>query len=77
MQAYEGYIDNGRFVPRGNMASLKGRHKVIMTVLEEMGEDEKNQASWKLMSELIKSERTAEEKGWLSEEEADAIISIL
>lgn len=34
-------------------------------------------ATLKLLSELSKAEKTAEEKGWLSEEEADAAINSL
>jgi PHD/YefM family antitoxin component YafN of YafNO toxin-antitoxin module len=46
-------------------------------VIIEMAEYEKNRAEYKLLSELMKSEKTAEEKGWLTEEEADAAIEAL
>ena len=34
MQAYEGYFDNGRFIPFG-AANIPNRRKVILTVLDE------------------------------------------
>ena len=41
-------------------------------------EDYENQrAALKLLSALANAEKTAEEKGWLSEEEADAAIDSL
>ncbi|MCH5193413.1 MAG: hypothetical protein J1F11_05575 [Oscillospiraceae bacterium] len=39
--------------------------------------DENQIATLKLLSELAKSEKSAKEEGWLSEEEADAIIKDL
>lgn len=44
----------------------RGRYVII-----DMEEYEKQIASIKLFSELARSERSAKEKGWLSEEEAD------
>ena len=35
MQAYEGYIENGRFYPMGQPMKLLGRRRVILTVLDE------------------------------------------
>ena len=42
-----------------------------------MDENENQIATLKLLSELAKSEKSAKEEGWLSEEEADAIIKDL
>lgn len=36
MQAYEGYIENGRFYPMGQSFELQGRRRVIVTVLDEV-----------------------------------------
>lgn len=46
-------------------------------VILDMEEYEKQQATIKLLTELVKSEQTANEQGWLSEEEADASIRSL
>jgi hypothetical protein len=35
MQAYEGYIENGQFHPIGQPMRLLGRHRVVLTVLDE------------------------------------------
>ncbi len=51
-----------------------GRGKYVILDMEEY---EKQRATLKLLSELSKAEKTAEEKGWLSEEEADAAINSL
>ena len=46
-------------------------------VILDMEEYERQQATIKLLTELAKGEKTAAEKGWLSEEEADAAIAAL
>ena len=50
-----------------------GRGKYVILDMEEY----EQRATLKLLSELLKAEKTAEEKGWLSEEEADAAINSL
>ena len=35
MQAYEGYVENGRFYPTGLLARVTGRQRAILTVLDE------------------------------------------
>ena len=45
-------------------------HSVIIDTTKH----EKQQATVNLLSELAKGEKTAAEKGWLSEKEADAAI---
>jgi len=35
MEAYEGYFENNQFFPIGTKTRIKGRRKVIMTVLDE------------------------------------------
>lgn len=46
-------------------------------VILDIDEYEKQQATLKLLAELAKGEQTADEKGWLSEEEADSAIAEL
>ena len=46
-------------------------------VILDMEEYERQQATIKLLTELAKGEKTAAEKGWLSEEEADAAVAAL
>ena len=46
-------------------------------VILDMEEYERQQATIKLLTELAKGKKTAAEKGWLSEEEADAAIAAL
>jgi len=40
MQAYEGYIENGRFSPIGITANITGRRRVIVTVFDEPAESQ-------------------------------------
>lgn len=50
----------------------RGRYVIV-----DMAEYEKQAATLKLMSELAKAEKSAREKGLLSEEEADMVIQSL
>jgi len=50
----------------------RGRYVIV-----DMDEYEKQRAALKLLSALSKAEKTAEEKGWLSEDDADALIDSL
>lgn len=50
----------------------RGRYVIV-----DMEEYENQRAALKLLSELSNAEKTAEEKGWLSEEDADAAIDSL
>lgn len=50
----------------------RGRYVIV-----DMEDYENQRAALKLLSELADAEKTAEEKGWLSEEEADAAIDSL
>lgn len=50
----------------------RGRYVIV-----DMVEYEKQAATLKLMSELAKAEKSAREKGLLSEEEADRVIQSL
>jgi len=36
IQAYEGYWENGKFFPIGNVSSTPERKKAILTVLDEL-----------------------------------------
>ena len=33
--AYEGYVENGRFYPKGTLAKLPGRFRAVLTVVLE------------------------------------------
>ena len=35
LQAYEGYIENGRFYPLGQPLDIQGRRRAIITVFDE------------------------------------------
>ena len=35
LQAYEGYLEGGRFYPAGQPVNLQGRRRVIVTVMDE------------------------------------------
>lgn len=50
----------------------RGRYVIV-----DMEDYENQRAALKLLSELSRAEKTAEEKGWLSEEDADAAIDSL
>lgn len=50
----------------------RGRYVIV-----DMEDYENQHAALKLLSALANAEKTAEEKGWLSEEEADAAIDSL
>jgi predicted secreted Zn-dependent protease len=57
MQAYEGYLENGRFFPLGVQTNISGRRKVILTVIDEPLEENgmtAHQKSWKKFLEGIK-----------------------
>ncbi|MCL2544729.1 MAG: hypothetical protein FWE77_02290 [Clostridia bacterium] len=41
MQAYEGYIEDGRFYPIGQPFEIPGRRRVILTVLDELTPESK------------------------------------
>ena len=56
MQAYEGYIENGRFHPAGVLSSINGRRRVILTVLDEplkMPVEDDGKAFWADFTSLI------------------------
>jgi hypothetical protein len=40
MEAYEGYLENGQFFPLGTQPNIIGRRRVILTVLDELKNDE-------------------------------------
>jgi hypothetical protein len=35
MQAYEGYLEDGRFTPIGKPVNIHGRRRVVLTVFDE------------------------------------------
>ena len=50
MQIYEGYMENDRFFPTGKTVSIKGRHKVVVTVVDEPAQmsatERESRAAW-------------------------------
>ena len=48
LQAYEGYLDKGRVYPLGSLANVRGRRRVIITVLDELHREDahSNQTAW-------------------------------
>jgi len=56
LQAYEGYLEEGRFIPIGSSVSIQGRRRVIVTVLDEpvAEQDETLQAkAWREFFEAV------------------------
>ena len=56
MLSYEGYIENGRFHTTGLLASIAGRRRAILTVLDEpveMPDDNEDKAFWSEFNRLI------------------------
>lgn len=78
MQAYEGYLEDGRFFPfSGTHATLKGRRRVTVTVFDEEKAEEKRQAELKLLAELAEAEKIEMEQGeecLLTPDEVDALL---
>jgi DNA-binding transcriptional regulator WhiA len=40
VRTYEGYYEEGRFYPIGQISSLPGRQRVLITILDESGQDD-------------------------------------
>jgi hypothetical protein len=45
MHAYEGYIEDGMFYPLGTQTRIAGRHRVILTMLDEPVQPKNNDIS--------------------------------
>ena len=45
-QAYEGYVEDGQFYPKGTLVRLPGRRRAMLTILSEQVQDEENQTAW-------------------------------
>jgi hypothetical protein len=73
MQAYEGYMENNQFFPFGEQ-KITGRQRVTVTVLSEEEQKLKHEAEQWLLAELEKGRKSAEEKGWLTADEVDALL---
>ena len=55
MQAYEGYLDNGRFIPIGKPVNFSEKRRVILTVFDEPVEEKSiNTEAWKEFLSAIK-----------------------
>jgi len=56
LHAYEGYLEKGRFYPIGSPVNIRGRRRVIITVLDEpiSESNEKPQAkAWREFFEVV------------------------
>jgi len=51
LQAYEGYLEQGRFYPIGPQISIQGRRRVIMTVLDELMNDKPD--TWAELDNIV------------------------
>ena len=60
LQAYEGYLDKGRVYPLGPLGGIRGRRRVIITVLDESDREDiqPNPTAW-----LDEFNRLLEESG--------------
>ena len=69
-QAYEGYIENGRFYHSGNVNQLTGRRRAIITILDEpipktSTDNEKFILEFEKLSEQIEKEDKELRADWL------------
>ena len=56
LQAYEGYLERGRFYPLGSSMSIQGRRRVIVTVLEDTAAEQKETSqagAWREFFETV------------------------
>ncbi|MCL1824240.1 MAG: hypothetical protein FWG44_08560 [Oscillospiraceae bacterium] len=77
MQAYEGYLEDGQFFPFETKTNIKGRRRVIVTLLDEEQGISIKQAEKMLLAELEKAEKTEAEQGeecLLTPDEVDALL---
>ena len=56
MQAYEGYLDNGQFIPIGEPVIFPGKRRVILTVFDEpVDENNFHAEAWHEFLSVIKN----------------------
>ena len=67
MQAYEGYLENGRFYPIGQSMKIQGRQRVILTVLGESAQKDSGVIfeEFDRYAEKAKSEEQELRAAWL------------
>ena len=54
LQTYEGYLENGVFIPIGLPVSIQGRRRVIVTVLDGPTKEENSQAeAWRKFFDTV------------------------
>ena len=61
-QAYEGYLENGRFYPIGQPPGIQGRRRVILTVVEEKQVEPKETQQAKAWREFFEAINGNDEK---------------
>jgi hypothetical protein len=59
LRAYEGYLEKGKFYPIGTSVNIKGRSRVIVTVLDEPSREKLD--TWAELDKLV-SEMSEDEK---------------
>ena len=62
MQAYEGFIENGRFYPLGQTLSIKGRRRVVMTVFDDPAPEQTETLQAKAWREFFEAVNASEEE---------------
>ena len=61
VQTYEGYFENGQFYPIGT-ADIQGRRRVILTVFDEPGSEQKETSQAKAWREFFEAVNTSDEE---------------
>jgi len=61
-QAYEGYLENGRFYPIGQPPGIQGRRRVILTVIEDKVSESKETQQAKAWREFFETVNGSDEK---------------
>ena len=51
LQAYEGYLEKGQVYPISPLANIKGRRRVIITILDEPALEKRN--TWNELDKIV------------------------
>jgi hypothetical protein len=62
LQAYEGYLEKGRFFPIGPQVSIRGRRRVIVTVLDEPTPEQKETSQAQAWREFFETVNASDEE---------------
>jgi hypothetical protein len=61
LQAYEGYLEKGRFFPIGAPMNIQGRRRVIVTVLDEPAPESKETQQAKAWRDFFETVNASDE----------------